>query len=230
MRIHSFHHSPNEGLGEIAKWAQRKGHTLSATHLDQGEPIPSMEGIDWLIIMGGPMNIYEHRNHPWLVSEKEAIAHAIAQGKRVLGICLGAQLIADALGGKVFQNPEVEIGWFPVHFHPEAAQHPLFAGFPKELTPLHWHGDTFPLPPGATILGSSTGCRNQAFASGSRVVGLQFHLEVGLNDVTSFVNGEDSLGEGLFIQSKTAILSEASSHLPTAHTALKKLLDAMEQA
>jgi len=230
MHLHSFHHSPCEGLGEIATWAQRKGHALSTTHLDQGATIPTLENIDWLIVMGGPMNIYEHRNHPWLVAEKAAIAQAIAQGKRVLGICLGAQLIADALGGKVFQNPEVEIGWFPVHLHTEAAQHPAFAGFPASLTPLHWHGDTFSLPPGAVSLASSAACRHQAFASGPRVIGLQFHLEVGLHDVNAFVDAEGTLGEGRFIQQKTEILREASAHLPADHTAMEKLLDAMERA
>jgi len=230
MHLHSFHHSLSEGLGEIAAWAQRKGHILSATHLDQGDPIPTLKDIDWLIVMGGPMNIYEHRNYPWLVAEKVAIAQAIAQGKRVLGICLGAQLIADALGGKVFQNPEVEIGWFPIRLQAEAAQHPAFAEFPDILTPLHWHGDTFSLPPEAVSLASSEACRHQAFANGPRIIGLQFHLEVGLNDVTAFVDAEGTLGEGRFIQQKTVILREAPAHLPADHTAMEKLLDAMEQA
>jgi len=226
MHIHSFHHSPSEGLGEIAAWARRKGHALSATHFDRGELPPALDNVDWLIIMGGPMNIYEHRDYPWLVAEKDAIAQMIAQGKRVLGICLGAQLIADALGGKVFQNPEIEIGWFPVRFHDDAKTVPAFAGFPEELTPLHWHGDTFSLPPGALSLAWSAACSQQAFAMGDRIVGLQFHLEVGLADVAAFLEGEE-LGSGRFIQDKTRIWEEAAGCLPTAHVALERLLNAM---
>ena len=230
MHIHSFHHSPNEGLGEIATWARSKGHTLSATHFDQGELPPTLDDIDWLVIMGGPMNIYEHRNHPWLVAEKGFIQTAASQGKRMLGICLGAQLIADALGGKVFQNPQIEIGWFPIRLSAAATKAALFADFPTELTPLHWHGDTFSLPPGAETLASSEGCQNQAFAVGGRIVGLQFHLEVGLRDVAAFTEADEVLCQGLFIQDKTSILAEAPAHLHADHAALKSLLDAMEAA
>lgn len=228
MHIHSFHHSPSEGLGEIAAWARRKGHVLSATHWDQGEASPALDDVDWLVVMGGPMNIYEHRNHPWLVAEKTAIAKAVADGKRVLGICLGAQLLADVLGGKVVQNPKVEIGWFPVRLDPAVS--PLFSGFPAELTPLHWHGDTFTIPPGAVGLASSAACRNQAFAKGERLAGLQFHLEVGAADVAAFVKAEGDLPQGRFIQNKEAILADAARHLPTAHAALETLLNAMEAA
>lgn len=228
MHIHSFHHSPSEGLGEIARWAARKGHTLSATHFDRGELPPALDDVDWLVVMGGPMNIYEHRKFPWLLAEKEALARAIAGQKRLLGICLGAQLIADALGGKVYQNLEVEIGWSPVRINRQAA--PAFAGFPEELTALHWHGDTFSLPPGAVHAGASAACRNQAFAMGPRVVGLQFHLEVNAADVAAFVRMEGDLGAGAFIQSGTEIIQSAPAHLPAAHAALTSLLDALEAA
>ena len=227
MQIHSFQHASHEGLGEIASWARKKGHAVNTTHFENGERPPSLNGIDWLIVMGGPMNIYEHRNHPWLVLEKKLIADAIAQDKRVLGICLGAQLIADVLGGKVFQNPEIEIGWFPVQLNPEARKHELFAGFPEELTPLHWHGDTFSLPPGAVPLGSSLGCRNQGFAVGKRVVGLQFHLEVSFQDVSDFVTEAGDFGGGPFLQDPKKIFVEAPEHLGADHQALESLLDAM---
>lgn len=227
MHIHSFHHVPSEGLGEIATWARRKGHTLSATHWYNGERAPSLDGIDWLIVMGGPMNIYEHRNHPWLVAEKEAIAQAVAAGKRVLGVCLGSQLLSDVLGGKVVQNPEIEIGWLPIRFEPAAA---ALAPFPAELTVLHWHGDTFSIPPGATLLASSAGCRHQGFAKGNRLVGLQFHIEVGPSDIRDFSDAEGDLPQGRYVQTKETIQAEAAYHLPAAHTALEALLDAMEQA
>ncbi len=228
MHIHSFHHNPCEGLGEIAAWALRKGHTLSSTHFYRGELPSSLDGADWLVVMGGPMNIYEHRKFPWLLAEKEAIGRAIAGNKRLLGICLGSQLIADALGGKVVQNPEIEIGWSPVRINPRAAL--PFAGFPEELTALHWHGDTFSVPPGAVHVGSSEGCRNQAFAMGPRIVGLQFHLEVNAGDVAAFVQMEGDLGTGAFIQTGAEIIQSAPVHLPAAHAALESLLDAMESA
>jgi len=231
MHIHSFHHIAIEGLGEIAAWARSKGHTLSSTHFYRGEEPPaSLDSIDWLVVMGGPMNIYEHRNHPWLTAEKAFIADAIAQNKRLLGICLGSQLIADALGAQVVQNPQIEIGWFPVQIHAEAAGHPAFAQFPPQFTPLHWHGDTFSLPPGATLVASSAACRNQAFAKGPRIVGLQFHLEVGAGDVAAFMESEGDLGTGRFIQDKATILSETATNLPAAHAALASLLDALEKA
>jgi GMP synthase-like glutamine amidotransferase len=227
MHIHSFHHIASEGLGEIATWARSKGHTLTATHWYRGEQAPALDDVDWLIVMGGPMNIYEHRNHPWLVAEKAAIAQAVAAGKRVLGVCLGSQLLSDVLGGQVVQNPEIEIGWFPIQVHSAAS--PLLANFPAELTPLHWHGDTFTIPPGAVAIASSAACRNQAFAKGTRLVGLQFHIEVGATDVAAFVAAEGKLPEGTFIQSAETILAEAPSRLPAAHAALETLLDAMAQ-
>lgn len=230
MHIHSFHHVAIEGLGEIAAWANRKGHTLSSTHFYRGElPPASLDGIDWLVVMGGPMNIYEHRNFPWLVVEKALIAEAATQNKRLLGICLGSQLIADALGGKVVQNPQVEIGWFPVRVDADAARFPAFAQFPPEFTPLHWHGDTFSVPPGATLAASSDACRNQAFARGTRIVGLQFHLEVGARDVAAWIQNEGDLGTGRFIQDKEAILRETAANLPAARAALESLLDALER-
>ncbi len=124
------------------------------------------------------MNVYEEAEYPWLAAEKAFIAAAIGAGKPVLGICLGAQLIAAVLGGTVSKGPQPEIGWYPVELTPAGRELPLFAGFPDRFTALHWHGDTFSIPPGATHVASSAACANQAFAyDGGRVVGLQFHLE-----------------------------------------------------
>ena len=110
MKVHWFQHVPFEGLGAIEEWLLSRGHTLSCTRLYANEAPPvNSHGVDWLIVMGGPMNVYEYRAHPWLRSEKHLIREAITAGKRVLGICLGAQLIADVLGGKVYQNGEREI-------------------------------------------------------------------------------------------------------------------------
>ena len=227
MRIQYMQHAAGEGPGQIAAWAAAKGHALSGTHWYRGDVGPGAAAIDFLVIMGGGMNIYEHRNHPWLVAEKALIAQVIAQGKPVLGICLGAQLIADALGGRVYQNPEFEIGWFPVRTQESARRSPLFERFPAEFTALHWHGDTFDLPPGATLLASTDACANQAFVCRENVVGLQFHIEVRPEDVRSFVQGETAaLPKGKYVQSFEEILA-GDCYMPTVHRLLADVLDAM---
>src|SRR5437868_1190090 len=144
MKIHSLEHGPVEGACRIRDWAVARNHDFAVTRLDLNEPLPKLADFDLLVIMGGAMNIYQHRDHPWLVAEKRLIAEAIGAEKAVLGVCLGAQLIADVIGGKVMQNPQKEIGWMPVHFHDRT---PPFDGFPTECVAFHWHGDTFTLPP-----------------------------------------------------------------------------------
>ena len=128
-----------------------------------------------LIFLGGPMSVND--DLPYLRREMEIIREAIGRLQPVLGICLGAQLIAKALGAKVYANAQKEIGWFDLHFTPAAAADPLFSGLKTE-TVFHWHGETFDLPSGADLLASSELCRNQAFRVNSHVYGLQFHLEV----------------------------------------------------
>ena len=110
-RLHIFQHVPFENAEHIAVWAQRQHFTISATRWFAGEHPPLAADIDWLVIMGGPMNIYEHRNHPWLIREKQFIAEAIRLKKKIIGVCLDAQLIADRLGARIFQNLHKEIGW-----------------------------------------------------------------------------------------------------------------------
>lgn len=120
------------------------------------------------------MSVNDEGRLPWLRDEKRFLAEAIAGGKAVLGICLGAQLIASALGTRVYPAPEKEIGWFPVFAEPVGAG--TFV-FPESTEVFHWHGETFSLPPGASHLASSAACQLQAFQIGARVIGLQFHLE-----------------------------------------------------
>jgi GMP synthase (glutamine-hydrolysing) len=227
VNIHYLQHAAGEGPGEIANWAAANGHKLSGTHWYRDDTSPDVNEIDFLVIMGGGMNIYQHRDHPWLALEKVLIAEVIRQGKPVLGVCLGAQLIADVLGGRVYQNPQYEIGWFPVRFAEKARQNPFFAHFPKEMITLHWHGDTFDLPPDATVLASSNACLNQAFVYQENVVGVQFHIEVRPEDVRTFVQGETApLPEGRYVQSLEQILA-GDSHIPAVHDLLRELLDAM---
>lgn len=123
------------------------------------------------------MSIYDVEEHPWLLTEKSFLKKTIKADKKILGICLGAQLIADTLGGSVVRNPFKEIGWFPVRLTRECAAHPLLSGIPEMFTPFHWHGETFPIPPGATRIAYSNACNNQGFIFDNRIIGLQFHLE-----------------------------------------------------
>lgn len=177
MHIHYLQHVPFEGIAGIGEWAAERGHTVSGTRLFDRE-FEHPGDFDMLVIMGGPMNVYEEAEYPWLVEEKRLIAQAVEEGKLVLGVCLGAQLLADALGGPVTRGREPEIGWYPVTLTPEARDVAAFAAMPERFTPLHWHGDTFAIPPGAVRLASSEACENQAFAThDGRAIGLQFHLE-----------------------------------------------------
>src|SRR5262249_47695751 len=139
-----------------------------------------LQEIDLVVVLGGPMNIYEEDKFPWLIAEKKFIRQAIEEKLAVLGLCLGSQLIADVLGAKIYPNDEKEIGWFPVEVTEAALKHRLFSHWPNFFTPFHWHGDTFDLPEGAIHLARSQACRNQAFLYQDRVVGLQFHLEINL--------------------------------------------------
>jgi GMP synthase-like glutamine amidotransferase len=229
MRIHWFQHVPFEGLGAIESWLLARGHTLTCTRFYAGETAPAtVRGFDWLIVMGGPMNIYQYRDYPWLRAEKRVIRDAVTTNKRVLGVCLGAQLIADVLGGKVYQNDEREIGWFPVTAVPEGAVSPF--AFPDQTMVFHWHGDTFSLPPGCVWLARSKACEHQAFASGSRVLGLQFHLEMkaeAVKQITAECASE--LTPAAYVQSAAEIAECASAHGGEAAVLLDRLLGLLER-
>lgn len=210
LRIHHFQHVPFEGLASIEDWARAHGHTLSATFFFAAEPVlPALAEIDWLIVMGGPMGVYDEDKYPWLGREKAFIREAIDAGKTVLGICLGAQLIASALGSAVYPGPQREIGWWPIDKTAAGRSHPLFVDLPDEFTVLHWHGDTFDLPAGAELIASSAACANQAFVVGERVVGLQFHFEATAASVRQMIAGDpdDLKAAGQYIQSEQTLLA-----------------------
>jgi GMP synthase (glutamine-hydrolysing) len=211
----------------ITQWAVEREDTISGTHLYRGEALPEAGQFDWLVVMGGPMNIYEYRNYPWLREEKRLIGQAIEQGKTVLGVCLGAQLIADVMGAKVYQNAELEVGWFPVRFLEGKNSVRAFQGFPAEVTALHWHGDTFDLPAGAIHLAESDACRNQAFAVGNKIVGLQFHIEVAEEDVAEFI-GETVPPAAAHIQERDAIIQQAKKSQPIKPV-LRTMLDRLAE-
>ncbi len=227
MRLHSLEHVPFEDLARIAVWAQERGHQVTRTRLYTDDPLPARDKYDMLVIMGGPMNIYEEDRYPWLAQEKACIAEAIEHGKLVLGICLGAQLIADVLGGPVTRNAYREIGWFPVTLTAAARKSPLFHNFPQEFIAFHWHGDTLALPPGTHLIAASRGCPHQAFTYTNRVVGLQFHLESTAASVQKLIdNCGDELTVGPYIQTPADMLAPKQFFLDIGEN-MTKLLDNM---
>ena len=229
MNIHWLQHVPFEGLASIETWARARGHHITVTRLHEGETLPAPGHLDWLVVMGGPMNIYEEDKFPWLVAEKRFIKSVIEAGKVVLGVCLGAQLIADVLGGPVRRNMHKEIGWFPVRKTGAAARSRVCEVLPAELEVFHWHGDTFALPPGAVHVACSAACENQAFSRDERVVGLQFHLETTPASARRLAQHcGDELVAGPFIQTTETMLAD-EQRFEQINQTLWKLLDRLQE-
>ena len=166
-------HEPFEHLGYFGEILQQL--SIPFEYKDLGEDL-DLSGRSAVIAMGGPQSANDALAA--LAAELNLIGQAIHSGKPVLGICLGSQLIAKALGARVYRNPEKEIGWFPIHFTEQAAQDPLFSGIPSPTTFFHWHGETFDLPSGAQWLAYSGRCRHQAYRYAANVYGIQFHPEI----------------------------------------------------
>ncbi|MCU0846017.1 MAG: type 1 glutamine amidotransferase [Spirochaetes bacterium] len=174
------------------------------------------------------MGVYDESVYSWLAPEKRFIGEAVAAGKTVLGICLGAQLLAVVLGGAVRRNVHREIGWFPVRLVPAAEGIPAFAGLPRSFTAFHWHGDTFGIPPGAVRTAESDACAAQAFVYNDKVIGLQFHLESTAESVEALVrNCGEELVEGNYIQ-EAAELIPGPGELDEIRVMLDTFLEGME--
>ncbi|MFH1034959.1 MAG: type 1 glutamine amidotransferase [Pseudomonadota bacterium] len=177
MRALVIQHHPQEGSGWLGRCLLAHGHEMAFVHAWDGQAVPrDLQGHDALVSLGGPMNVYQEDAHPWLRDEDALLKDALARGSAVLGICLGAQLIAKAAGAAVSKAPVEETGWRSVAVTPAGQADPLFAGLGPELTVLQWHGDTFDLPAGAALLATGDEVPHQAFGLG-RAYGLQFHLE-----------------------------------------------------
>ena len=225
MKIHYLQNVPFEGLGSIADWAQKRGHRLSSTQMYDNTTLPSIGDFDMLIVMGGSMGACDETDYPWLKNEKALIKQAIDAGKYVVGICLGAQLIANVLGARVYPNQEKEIGWWEVNLNDKAQKNPVFEGFPSSFTPFQWHGDTFEIPTGAEHLICSQACVNQAFIYNKKTLALQFHFETtpqSLHEIMA--NCGNEILPANFIQSREVILAN-QHHMAINHQLLEKLLD-----
>lgn len=225
LRLHSLEHEHYEGTANIGRWASANSFLLSRTLLYAGQDLPDIETLDWLVIMGGPMSAYEEDSISWLKKEKQFIKEAIQKGKAVLGVCLGAQLLADVLGAKVYAGPVgQEIGFHQVLLTESGVQSSFFAGFDRNFSPLHWHGDTFSLPQGAKLLAASRAYPHQAFQYGDRVLALQFHLELSIADVADFFTQAGEPPAAPFVQSSVQILSKPELFAEN-ETLLQRLLD-----
>lgn len=228
MNIAALLHVSFEKLGLIEDWILAKGHSLTEYHLYNDPRLPLIAEFDMLIIMGGPMSVNNEREYPWLAAEKELIRRCKETEKPVLGICLGAQLIASALGNRVFQGKHTEIGWFPVEFNQAEEVIKLFPGLPVTATVFHWHGDTFDLPEGAVLLSSSSITPVQAYIANRKLLALQFHLEVKPENISLMINyaGEE-LVSSTYIQDASA-LSAGLSNMPENKLLLETFMDYLE--
>jgi GMP synthase (glutamine-hydrolysing) len=209
MNVHYLQHVPFEGLGSMERWLQNHGHHITSTQLYNKESLPNLDDVDWLIVMGGPMGVEDQAIYPWMSAEKAFIKQAIDQKKIVLGICLGAQLIADVLDAYIIKNTYREIGWFPVQLSKEAKTTLLGAALPDKFDAFHWHGDTFAIPENATPLAYSEACLNQGFIINNRVVGLQFHLETTTESALDLtIHCKNELNHSRYVQTAEMILAD----------------------
>lgn len=209
MNICFFQHVSYESPGYILGWAKEKGHSISFVNFYQDVTLPEMKNLDALVIMGGPMNIGDISDeYSWLEEECEYVKQYIKSGRKVLGICLGSQMIADALGAKVYLNKHTEIGWHNVTVDPSKIPHDFSGIFPAEFVTFHWHGYTFDIPENYTGFIRSEATPNQAFVKGN-VAAFQFHPEITKESILKLVeHNEDIFKESYpFIQSRNDIIT-----------------------
>ena len=228
MRAHYFQHVPFEGLGSIDPWLAEAGFEITSTRFFESAELPDLSMIDLLVVMGGPMSVNDEAELPWLVPEKRFIRQAINAGKPVLGICLGAQLIAGAVGARIYRNQVKEIGWLPIQGI--AVNDSAVFSFPATERVFHWHGETFDLPAGATLLAKSEGCENQAFQLGRSVIGLQFHLETTPESAREIIaNCRAELVPAKYVQTEEEILSARPERYQSINQLMGELLTFLVQ-
>lgn len=220
-RLCVLQHADGEGLGSMHHWFADKGFEINTIRIDRGHPLPQLDSFDWLVLMGGPMGVYEEVQYPWLATEKQWLRQAIEADKKVLGVCLGAQLIASALDAAVYPNDSVEIGWHPIYRTDSSA-----SWLPEQARLLSWHGDRFDLPENAKAFASSEVTPYQGFSYGNRIWALQFHIEAEAGTVETFLEaGGGDLPQGELVQNIEQL--ENTEHLAASAKIAAGLLDFM---
>lgn len=226
MRVLVLQHIACEHPGVFSEVLAERGVEAVAVQLDRGEPLPEWREFDAILAMGGPMGAGDDAEHPWLGPEKALVAEAVDAGRPFLGVCLGVQLLASALGAAVYPLQRAEVGLLPVELTAAGRGHPLFAGIAEPLVSLQWHGDTFDLPEGAIRLASSPAAANQAFGVADAAFGVQFHLEVTSEmarewaDVPAYRN---SLSATLGEEEGREFLGEVERRAADLHPAARRL-------
>jgi GMP synthase (glutamine-hydrolysing) len=217
-------HVPHESGGTLENVLIEMGFDFHYVDLfDSPRSELDLRGAPGLVILGGPMNVDEVDKYPHLEWEIKWITDALSAGLPVLGICLGAQLLAKALGAKVYPNPVKEIGWYKIDLTPFADRDSLFEGGGKQITVFHWHGDTFDLPPSTIRLAENQLCRNQAFRYGRSAYGLQFHIEMTAELIDSWLKEADACGGSAEIDAEK-IREQTATELPILEALADKVL------
>jgi GMP synthase-like glutamine amidotransferase len=222
LKVHVLQHVPFEDVGSMTSWFSARDAEVTYSRLYESSTFPDPADLDLIIVMGGPMSVNDDASCPWLKTEKQFIRDAIRCDLPLIGICLGAQLIAASLGARVYPNSEKEIGWFEIESTPNGGD---VYRFPEKTTVFHWHGETFDLPEGAIRLAHSGACANQAFQVGQRVIGLQFHVETTPESLDSIINEcRHELVEGRYVQTESAMRAVSPSEFANINRLMEDLL------
>lgn len=229
MHIHFILHADFEKPGSIDSWVTKKGYTSSTTSPYKGELLPSNDNFDFLIIMGGPQSPTNLIEFPYLKDEIGFTKKAIEKNKSILGICLGAQIIGEALGAKTDRSPHKEVGAFPISLTPDGLHDPIFKHFPKQFEAMHWHNDMPGVPNGAIILAESLGCPRQVVRYSDKIYGLQCHLEMTPELVKGMLDHcKEDLQPSLYTQKSEHMLATDFSDInEKLHFILDKITEKM---
>lgn len=224
MKILILQHTATEGAGMVLDWCAQKGAEVSYINLYESHPRFDLdEPVQLLVVLGGPMSVNDENDYPWLKAEKCFIRQCLEASIPILGLCLGAQLIASALGSQVVANSESEIGWHDIEGL--ANQMDVFP-LPASMPVFHWHGETFELPPHSIRLAKSAACENQGFQLGDKVIGLQFHPEITVDTIETWIaDASESLKPSSYVQTPDEMRAQAQTYLPDSKALLFEVLD-----